>query len=221
MNELKIIKTNRKSIALHISSSGELIIRAPNAYPNNLIIDFVNSKRSWINKKQELVKKRLETVSKNELTPGSLIPFLGDFYKIELDNSLREPIIFDNLFYFKSKEIIKYALLKWYKQEAQNIIPGIAECEAMKFGLNITQIKINSAKKRWGSCTSKKNINFSWRLILLPEEVIHYVVTHELAHLIELNHSRKFWLTVEKLMPDYKLYEKWIKKNSFKYSVNI
>jgi predicted metal-dependent hydrolase len=217
----KIVKSDRKSIALHISSNGELVVRAPNSYPNNLIMDFVNSKRNWIKQKQEQVSERLEITAKNDLKHGGEIPFLGDFYKINVDSSIRQTVIFDNAFFFKSHEIIKYVLLKWYKREAQNIIPGIAECEARKFGFDIAEIKINSARKRWGSCTSRKNINFSWRLVLLPEEVIHYVVIHELAHLVELNHSKKFWATVEKLLPNYKLYEKWMKKNSFKYSIDL
>ena len=221
MDNLKIIKSKRKTLALHISSTGELIIRAPLHYSNDLILNFVEEKKDWIRKKQEQVVQGLKSISENSLKPGSKIPFLGDFYKISINNDMKESVIFDNGFYFKSEEIIHYSMVKWYKKEAQNIIPGIAECEGRKFNLEIAKVKINSAKRRWGSCTSKKNINFSWRLVLLPEEVIHYVVIHELAHLIELNHSKKFWEVVGRLLPNYKLYENWLKKNSHRYYVNL
>ena len=63
-------------------------------------------------------------------------------------------------------------------------------------------VRINGAKTRWGSCSGKKSINFSWRLIMASDDVIDYVVVHELAHLLELNHSARFWAVVEKILPD-------------------
>jgi predicted metal-dependent hydrolase len=220
-NKVKIVKTNRRTLALHISNTGELIVRAPLHCPNDLILNFIEEKKNWIKKKQDLVTQRLKTLSNNVLLPGNRIPFLGDFYKISINKDIKESVIFDNEFIFKSKSIIQSSMLDWYKREAKNIIPGITECKAFKFNLGFSKIKINSAKKRWGSCTSRKNINFSWRLVLLPEEIIHYIVIHELAHLKILNHSKKYWQLVEKLLPNYKVYEEWIKKNSYKYFVNL
>jgi hypothetical protein len=65
-------------------------------------------------------------------------------------------------------------------------------------------VKINSAKTRWGSCSNKKSLNFSWRLIMADDDVIDYVVVHELAHLREMNHSPRFWAVVEAVLPDYR-----------------
>ena len=221
MDNLKIIKSERKTIALQVLPNGKLVVRAPVFCSDKIIHDFVISKESWVLKKQKQIKERAVFPS-SEIKPGGKAPFLGEFYNIKIDTGLKELVVFDNAFIFKSEEIINFALKNWYRMEAYNIIPGITEVEASKFSFNdIAEVKINSAKRRWGSCTSRKNINFSWRLIALPEEVIRYVVIHELAHLVELNHSKKFWNVVENLLPEYKLYEKWLKKNSFKFALNI
>ena len=75
---------------------------------------------------------------------------------------------------------------------------------AKKMGVEYQKIKVNKAKTRWGSCNSKGNINFTYRLIFAPEDLIDYVVIHELAHLKEMNHSNRFWEVVEEIIPDYK-----------------
>ncbi|MEM3513203.1 MAG: M48 family metallopeptidase, partial [Thermoplasmata archaeon] len=82
-----------------------------------------------------------------------------------------------------------------------------------QFGFKPKKIKITSGKTRFGSCTSKGYINLSWRLVLAPPEIIDYVIVHELAHLKEPNHSKKFWAVVEKFIPDYKTKRKWLKEN--------
>jgi predicted metal-dependent hydrolase len=74
-------------------------------------------------------------------------------------------------------------------------------------------IKITEARKRWGSCGSKGTLNFSWRLIMAPMEVIDYVIVHELAHIGQLNHSPTYWRKVAEILPDYKKREKWLKEN--------
>jgi len=78
-------------------------------------------------------------------------------------------------------------------------------------GLSPNSLKINSAKTRWGSCSSKANLNFSWMLMMADDEVIDYIVVHELAHLRQMNHSPQFWEIVEKYIPDYKERKKRLK----------
>ncbi len=77
----------------------------------------------------------------------------------------------------------------------------------------VNQIRIKDQKTRWGSCSSKNNLNFSWRLIMAPERVLDYVVVHELCHLTHMNHGKEFWALVESVMPDYKDCKKWLREN--------
>ena len=84
---------------------------------------------------------------------------------------------------------------------------------ASEYGIEYNNIRITSARTRWGSCSSKKNLSFSYRLIQVPLDVIDYVIIHELAHLKHMNHSKQFWNHVGSMMDDYKEKEEWLKKN--------
>ena len=94
---------------------------------------------------------------------------------------------------------IKEAIINVLRMEAKRVLPAKTAFFAQKVGLSYNQIKINSSRSRWGSCSGKKNINFSLFLLLLPERLIDYVVLHELAHTIEMNHSVRFWQLLERL----------------------
>ncbi len=91
---------------------------------------------------------------------------------------------------------------------AKSYLTARTEYFAGVMGLHYKQLKINSAHTRWGSCNSKGEINYTYRLILAPKDLVDYVVVHELAHLKEMNHSKKFWSVVAGVLPDYKLRQK-------------
>ena len=95
--------------------------------------------------------------------------------------------------------IIKEFLIDALRHEAKRVLPKKVNSFAEKWGLKINEIKINNSKLRWGSCTNKKNINLSLFLMMLPERLIDYVILHELAHTIELNHSKRFWQILDQL----------------------
>ena len=97
------------------------------------------------------------------------------------------------------------------KTKAAQLIPQRVTFYSDITGIDCKKVKITSAKKRWGSCSSRGNLNFSWRLVLAPLPVIDYVVVHELAHIIHRNHSKRFWALVKKLYPNYKTCRKWLR----------
>lgn len=101
--------------------------------------------------------------------------------------------------------------VKMLKTKAKKIIEPILEYYSAKMGVSYGRVSINSAKTRFGSCSSKKTLNFSYRLVLYPYEAIEYVCVHELAHLTEMNHSKKFWAIVECYLPDYRERKKLLK----------
>lgn len=99
------------------------------------------------------------------------------------------------------------------KRNARKDLAARAEYFAPIIGVKYNRIAIRCQKTRWGSCSSKGNLNFNCLLMLAPEEVRNYVVVHELCHLKQMNHSRLFWAEVEKIMPDYRKWRKWLKDN--------
>lgn len=101
------------------------------------------------------------------------------------------------------------AELRW---EAELYLPARVDYYSRRMGLAPTGIRITGAQKRFGSCSGKNSLCFSWRLMLYPAEAVDYVVVHELAHIRHHNHSAAFWALVEKTMPDYRVREKMLKK---------
>lgn len=97
-------------------------------------------------------------------------------------------------------------------EEALKVIPARVEYFAKVIGVTYGKITIRNQKTRWGSCSSKGNLNFNCLLMLAPPEVLDYVVVHELCHRKQMNHSKAFWLEVEKVLPDYKEARKWLKE---------
>ena len=97
-------------------------------------------------------------------------------------------------------------------EEALKVIPARVEYFARVIGVTYGKITIRNQKTRWGSCSSKGNLNFNCLLMLAPPEVLDYVVVHELCHRKQMNHSKAFWSEVEKVLPDYKEARKWLKE---------
>ncbi len=107
-----------------------------------------------------------------------------------------------------SREEIYYLV-----QDAKRLIPPKVKHYAEIMGVRYNRITIKSQHTRWGSCSSKKNLNFNCLLMLVPDEVVDYVIVHELCHLKEMNHSEKFWAEVKRVLPDYKLSYSWLRKH--------
>ena len=102
---------------------------------------------------------------------------------------------------------------QWYRQQARTVFTERVELYAQKYGFEYAKIRISSARTRWGSCSSKGTLSFTWRLVMAPLEIVDYVVVHELSHLREHNHSKAFWAQVAAILPDYKSRRKWLKVN--------
>lgn len=107
------------------------------------------------------------------------------------------------------------------KKQAKKLIAERVQHYASRIGVTYGTITIRTQRTRWGSCSSKGNLSFNCLLALVPPEVLDYVVIHELCHRMEMNHSSRFWITVEGIMPDYQVHRKWLKENGSKLIARI
>ena len=103
------------------------------------------------------------------------------------------------------------------RKQAAEAIKARCRYYAPVMGVSYGTVTIREQKTRWGSCSTKGNLNFNWKLVLMPPEILDYVVVHELAHRIQMNHSAAFWAEVGKILPDYKERRQWLKVNGQKY----
>lgn len=207
-----IIRSYRKSLCISISKDGELIVRAPKRLDIKYIFDFINQKEKWIIKKK---KEMLEKNNKNlDVVNYEKFYYLGKLYKRQILNGVKEVELTNNSILFPPN-IDKRQMLSlaqtFYINSTKEILKNRIEYFASLMKLNYTSVSIMNNKTRWGSCTKDGELNFNFRLSLLPPKVIDYIIIHELAHLIEFNHSKKFYKVVECIMPKYKNYRKELK----------
>lgn len=187
---VKIIRSNRKTLAIQINPDLSVTVRAPMYAPQSDIERILREKEGWIQKHIEKIRE--QEANKKEIQ--------GESVKSEYLTSE----------YLTNEEIKKLA------DKALQHIPKRVSYFAKQIDVTYGKITIRNQKTRWGSCSSKGNLNFNCLLMLTPSEVIDYVVVHELCHRKEMNHSVAFWAEVEKVLPDYKEQVKWLKENGGK-----
>lgn len=165
------IRSQRKTIAIQITSNHQVLVRAPLQCSDQEILRFIESKHSWIHK--SLTK--LENISNTKAYP------------------------------FTKEELIEL------KQQAEKDILYRLSIFSPQIGVTYNKVSFKFQISRWGSCSSKGNLNFNCVLMCVPSDVRDYVVVHELCHLKHMNHSPLFWCEVKRIIPNYKIYQNWLK----------
>lgn len=166
------------------------------------------------------MKERLDELpEKIEFTDGLEFSFMGQNMRVEVDQSpdYKRTIIqiHDGVMHVRTnKDSAHSRIVRFLKTQAKERLEALARAKASAHGLKIQKVTIRDTKTRWGSCSVDGNLSFSWRLIFAPYESIDYVVAHEVAHLVHLDHSPKFWKVCEKLSEDYKTGKSWMRQHA-------
>lgn len=210
----------RKTIGLYVHKEGNVEVRCSKNTPKAVIERFICEKQGWLNEKVTLMKSKAEARNEFKLEVGSFLLFLGKEYPILIKEGNK--VGFDEKSFFIPPNFnslnIKNYIIEIYKNLAKKVIIKKVIHFSQIIGVNPIAIKINSAKTRWGSCSGKNSLNFSWLLVMADESVIDYVVVHELSHIKQHNHSIDFWREVEKIIPNYKFEQLKLKKLQKKLS---
>lgn len=210
----KIVRSRRRTIALVITRDAQLIVRAPMRASVAMINDLVQEKRSWILKKIREIRQR-PAAPVHAYEEGENFLYLGRSYPLHIVEGTTGTIERTDRLCVCNTLIpdIERHMKRWYMQEAQREIHARCMWFSMTSGHVPTTIRISDARQRWGSCNSRAGLNFSWRLIQAPPDIIDYVVVHELVHISQPDHSKKFWAKVEAILPDYDQRRKWLREN--------
>jgi hypothetical protein len=211
----QIIRSKRKTISLEVKPDGRLVVRAPTFATKAHIQAVVDQKANWVKKTRSRLVKQFQDLKPKTFQPGEKFWYLGQKYTLRLTNRQRPLLDLDGTFSLstEAQNRAKAVFIAWYREETRQITYDLIHTYAQRYGFKVKQIRITSARTRWGSCSSKNSLNFTYRLCMAPLDVIEYVVVHELVHLKVHNHSRDFWQTVEAILPNYQKQRAWLKKN--------
>ncbi|MDH4200597.1 MAG: M48 family metallopeptidase [Spirochaetia bacterium] len=219
--EYNLLRSRRRTIQIIVFPNQTVEVRAPIQVSISHIQKVVEEKKGWILKKREQFKKYPLPASPRKYISGEKHRYLGKQYELTILKSSRNFVSISegNLnvhVKIPKKTAIKSAIDNWYLQTAKTLFP-----ERLEYGLNLLKkhnlepplLKIRKMKSRWGSCSGKDIITLNLELIKYPVEYIDYVVVHELSHLVEHNHSKRFYKVLSGAMPDWKERQQALNKN--------
>lgn len=216
--------SDRKHLTIEVNRDAELVIKAPINTDESIISSAIEKKKLWIYEKINHPAKYKRHFEPKRLINGETFEYLGRNYKLKIiDDDSSVGLAFNNGFLLTAKERVNGQKLfkDWYQLKAkEKLIPKIRNY-ASHLGVNYQRILISDLKYRWGSCTVNNNLNFNYRLIRAPHHVIDYIIVHELTHLIEPNHSPRFWNLVGITFPKYKEAREWLRLNGQKLEVEV
>lgn len=224
--EYIFIRSQRRNVLLKALPGGETRLYAPAYLPLKEADTIVQAHMADLLE----MHRRLETqLAEHRLLhpvqDGSCICIEGEAYRllrrqskcIHLELQLDQCIL--SLPDPENEACVRAALKQALSQRALRRIRERLNAYAPRIGVEFGRVAVRDQKTRWGSCSQKHNLNFNWKLIMAPPEALDYVVIHELCHLIEFNHSPRFWNLVKAQMPEYEAWKKWLKQHGSELGV--
>ncbi len=207
-----------KHARLEIRPEEGLTVVLPARYATERARELLLKKQRWVVGKIGTLE-RAAVQQRMPLKTGDRLPYLGRSMKIETREGGSEA---GDVHVGKDRLVVCLApgddlhapLEKWYREEAKDKIETMVAELSRQMALPYNRVTLKSQRTLWGSCSRKRNLNFNWRLIMTPEQVIEYVVIHELAHLRQMNHSPRFWQIVERHCPGWREHRKWLREHS-------
>ena len=218
--QVEVVRTDRKKSA-SIRLLGDLVkVSVPMTLSDSRIRNLVTKRTPWIKSKLQEQSDR-PTILPREYVSGETVTYLGKNYRLKVLIG-EQPSIKLRRGYVEAtvtktdidtKNTIRSLLEHWYRSLAENLLGEKTVRLASVIGVNPASVTVKNYKSRWGSCSTKGDISYNWRIILAPHSIVDYVVVHELCHMLEHNHSSKYWKHVERHVPNWRECREWLKHN--------
>ncbi|MEH7377256.1 M48 family metallopeptidase [Neobacillus drentensis] len=218
---------NRTSTGIYIDVYGNVEIQAPKGTSDELILQLLEEKWDWIQQKSTEMKDRRLGQKVKVYDHGETFLYLGNDYpiKVSQDINIKQDYVVlegDKLYIYVKQledEKIKQALKRFYYQQCKTLVERSIRSYQSNFKIKPRSIRISDNNRNWGTCDSRQQLTFNWKLAMAPLKVIDYVVVHEMCHMVHLNHDRSFWRLVGKIIPEYEQMENWLALSSWKMTV--
>jgi len=216
--EYTIVRSpKRRKLTITVERDRSVVVHAPENTSEEKIHQIMESKKQWVWEKTHHPQKYdgVKHPPGKEMVNGESVLYLGRSYKIQITETESGEIEFKQKFLIPPNIASSgpKGFISWYTMRAEEKIPVRVQHHAVQLGVEYGEVKIMDSRYRWGSCTVNNNLNFNWRLIKAPMFVIDYILVHELAHLIESNHTPKFWNIVSAQTPTTEKAKAWLKEH--------
>lgn len=206
-------------VRLEVRAETGLTLVVPRYYDLEELPGLLLKKTCWILDKLAEFGKESTPAAEREIRYGDLVPYLGGYLQIVNNDDVGTGAgikrIKDKLVVNQSArdgELLP-AVEKWYRQQAKRLIrKRVGELSPI-MGVTYGRLTIRNTRTRWGSCSPQGNLSFNWKLAMVPEPVVDYVIVHELTHRKQMNHSRKFWKLMDEHCPRWPEHRKWLRSH--------
>ena len=212
----------RMTLEITIDRGGELIISAPPGVADDVMADFVREKRFWLYTKIAEKEALQQPVGGKEFVSGEGFPYLGRSYRVLLVDHQAVPLKLEAGRFKLVRDQADQGrehFVRWYTDHARPWLRKRVKHWASRMGVEPGGVEVRDLGFRWGSCGQAGGVNFHWGTILLPASVVDYVVVHELAHLVEPNHTPEFWARVARTLPEYEQRKVWLAEHGGRHVV--
>lgn len=216
--EYTLRRSQRKTASIYIERDGQVSVFVPKDLSESQVEELLENKRKWIYRNLAEWEDLNATRVQREYVNGEGFLYLGRSYRLKLVDQQESPLLLrDGYFCLRSNNgsapDADAAFKEFYRQKGKKRIPERVAYFQDRMDLAPKAIKIIDLKNRWASCSPVGNVNFHWKCMMAPPSVIDYIVVHELAHLIQPNHTEAFWNEVDKVMPDHQQHKEWLRVN--------
>ena len=214
--DYETVRSARTTFGLFVERDRRVVVRAPDAATDEEVARFVGRKKLWLYQKLRGEQKYdPERQGAKPAVSGTSMLYLGQTYPLDVVDEPVRGLRFDGRFVVQRSTPARTAALvrSWYRDRAREVVVPLVEAMADRLGVAYQRVSIVDLQYRWGSCTEAGALLFNWRLVQAPLLVVKYVVAHELAHIIEPNHSAAFWQVVGVQAPHHERARQWLREH--------